>query len=218
MTITQDGVRTSSDLDRRDLLRRTIAWGGVGVAASLAVAAPATASSPLVKVFDVAMLGNTHRLIPGPGVEDFDLRGTTYYVDGIIYPGGTIPGGTDIFDPAAHTDLAIGAWVSSGSFIWSTERFQPHRFSIQQHIFGLITPTNLFPVDQIASQGTESSRTQDTLPSTRVITGGSGKYIGAAGQITQYGHGKNNTVIDVLGNAQLAPNFRFHFEFVKHDL
>ena len=218
MTITQDGVQTSTDMDRRDLLRRSLFWGSAGVAASLAIAAPAHAETEDTKVFDVAMLGDTHRLIPGPGVDDFDLRGTTYYVDGIIYPAGTIPGGTEVFDSAAHADLAIGTWVSTGHFIWSTDRFQPHRFSIQQHIFGQITPDNLFPVNQIASQGTESSRTQDTLPSTRVITGGSGDYIGATGQITQYGLGKNTTVIDVLGSKQLAPNFRFHFKFLKHGL
>ena len=213
MTITQDGARTTSELERRDLLRRSFFWGSAAVAGSLAVAAPAHADSPHVTVFDVAMLGNTHRLIPGPGVEDFDLRGTTYYVDGIIYPGGTITGGAEIFDPAAHADQAIGTWISTGSFIWSPGRLQPHRFSIQQHIFGTISPADLFPEDQIASQGTESSRTQDTLPSTRVITGGSGKYFGASGQITQYGHGKNNTLINVLGQVQTAPNFRMHFKF-----
>ena len=202
---------------RRGLLRRGALLGGAGVAAGLAVGAPARAEDSRTEVYDVAMLGETHRLIPGPEVENFDLRGSTYYVEGVLYPGNTIPVGT-LFDPSAYGDRAIGRWVSTGSFIWSLDRLQPHRFSIQQHIFGLIVPDDLFPVDQISSQGTESSRTQDTLPSTRVITGGAGRYVGACGQITQYGFGLNTTTITILGRSQPAPNFRFHFTFVKHGL
>ncbi len=212
MTQTQQDA-PASGYDRRRLLRRGVVVGGAGVAGGLMMAAPAQADRARTEIFDVAMLGNTHRLIPGPEVDNFDLRGTTYYVEGVIYPGGTIPGGTTVFDPDANADLAIGRWVSSGCFIWSTERFQPHRFSTQQHIFGTIAPPNLFPVDQIASQGTESSTTQDTLPSTRVITGGAGRYFAASGQITQFGLGKNTTTIQVFTSSQLAPNFRFHFQF-----
>lgn len=207
-------------VDRRRLLRRGLLLGGVGVAAPALVAAPAApaaaqATSRTTVVFEVAMLGNTHRLILGPEVANFELRGSTFYVEGILYPAGTIPAAPG-FDPAAHQDKAIGHWFNSGCFMAGPDRPQPHRFSVQQHVFGLITPDDLFPVDQISSQGTESSRTQDFLPSTRAITGGAGRYLGATGQITQYGHGTNVTSVDILGRVVPAPNFRFIFTLVKH--
>jgi hypothetical protein len=43
--------------------------------------------------------------------------------------------------------------------------------------------------------------------------GGAGRYIGASGQITQFGHGTNSTVVDILGVITPAPNFRFIFTF-----
>ncbi len=200
-------------VSRRALLRRGLILGGAGVAVPVVTAVPAAADNDRTKTWDVAMLGNTHRLIPGPNVDNFDLSGSTFYVEGILYPGGTIPDGVTDWDPAAHQDQAIGLWVDSGCFISSPARPQPHRYSTQTHIFGLITPDNLFPVDQISSTGTESSRTQDFKPSTRSITGGAGRYRGATGQITQYGHGMNVTFVNIFGSMTPAPNFRFIFSF-----
>jgi hypothetical protein len=204
-------------VDRRRLLGRGLLLGGAGIAGSALAAAPAlpaSADETRTTVFEVAMLGNTHRLILGPEVANFELRGSTFYVEGIIYPAGTIAAAPG-FDPAAHQDKAVGHWFNSGWFMAGPDRPQPHRFSLQQHVFGLITPADLFPVDQISSQGTESSHTQDFLPSTRAITGGAGRYLGATGQITQYGHGTNVTSVNILGRVVPAPNFRFIFKLAK---
>jgi hypothetical protein len=208
-------VPLSNTLDRRRILRRGLALGGVGV---LATAAPAWADDGRdhrVLVLDAALLGDTHEFNPGPEIGSGITRGSTFYVEGMIFPQGTIPDGVSNWDPYAHEDLAIGRWFNSGMFIASPSRRQPHRYSNQTHVLGLITPDNLFPEDQISSIGTESSRTQDTLPSTRAIVGGAGRYIGAAGQIAQFGHGTNSTVVDIVGVVSPAPNFRFYFTFTK---
>jgi hypothetical protein len=206
---------TERALDRRSVLRRGLLLGGIGVLA--AAPTPALAVDGTKKrrslVLDVAMLGDTHEFNPGPEISVGITRGSTFFVEGMLFPAGTIPDGVTGWDPYAHQDLAIGRWFNSGTFMGSPSRPQPHRYSNQTHVFGLITPDNLFPPDQISSIGTESSRTQDTLPSTRAIVGGAGAYRGVSGQITQFGHGTNTTAVNIVGIVNPAPNFRFFFTF-----
>ncbi|HLX48821.1 MAG TPA: hypothetical protein VKS82_10860 [Streptosporangiaceae bacterium] len=211
-------------IDRRKLLRTGLAAGAAGAALPLLGAAvPASASTRkrapahgFTQVFDVAMLGDTFSLIPGPNVNNFDLRGTTFYVEGPIYPGYTIPNEQTTWDPSQHTSEEIGRWFDIGSFMSYPGRPNPHLYGTQTHIFGLITAENNFPPDQVSSIGTESSATQDTNPSIRSIVGGAGRYLGASGQITQFGNGTNVTFTNVLGISRPAPNFRFFFEFVQN--
>lgn len=207
-------------IGRRSLLRGGVTLGAVGAgAAALLSSSPASAAATAdgtrrTEVYDVALLGDSLLVIPGPNIDNFDLRGTTFYVEGPIYPGFTIPDERTDWDPSQHTDQEIGHWFDTGSFMSFRGRPNPHLYSTMTHIFGLITPDNNFPPDQVNSIGTESSATQDTKPSTRSIVGGAGRYIGASGQITQFGNGSNVTTTDVLGRVGPAPNLRFFFSFI----
>jgi hypothetical protein len=211
---------------RRSLLRGGLIAAGAGATVPLLGAAAAGAATqkparPARRprnlrraVFDVALLGNTLVIVPGPNVDFGDLRGTTYYVEGPIYPGFTIPDEQTGWDPSQHTGQEIGHWLDIGSFMSFPGRPNPHLYGTMTHIFGLITADDNFPVDQVSSVGTESSLTQDTKPSTRSIVGGAGRYFGASGQITLFGNGSNVTVSNVLGRSGPAPNLRFFFDFV----
>jgi len=210
-----DSAQADRTLDRRRILRRGLVIGGAGLLATSPTPAWADGKHRRGLVLEAAMLGDTHEFIPGPDIGSGIVRGSTFYVEGMIFPKGTIPGGVTDWDPYAHEDLAIGRWFNSGNFIASPDRRQPHRYSNQTHVLGLLTADDFFPEDQISSIGTESSRTQDTLPSTRAIVGGAGRYIGASGQITQFGHGTNSTAVNILGVITPAPNFRFIFTFTN---
>jgi hypothetical protein len=207
-------------LGRRRLLGGGLALGGAAAATTLLAASPATAAPPVASprhrrtvVYDVAMLGESFKVIAGPDIDNFDLRGTTFYVEGPIYPGGTIPDNRADWDPSQHTSEEIGHWFDIGSFMSFRDRPNPHLYGTMTHVFGLITATNNFPPDTITSTGTEASVTQDTIPSTRAITGGTGRFVGASGQITLFGHGTNVTNETVLGRVAPAPNLRFIFSF-----
>lgn len=225
-----DAVTAAAEQMLDAIGRRKVLRGGMAIGAAVpllgaatAATAPSAAAKPLtaagasgrhVEVFDVAMLGDTLDVIAGPHVDDFDLRGTTYYVEGPIYPGFTIPNEQTGWDPSQHTGQEIGHWFDIGSFMLYRGRPHPHLYGTMTHIFGLITADNNFPVDQVSSIGTEASPTQDTKPSTRSIVGGAGRYIGASGQITLYGNGSNTTFSNVFGVIRPAPNLRFFFEFI----
>lgn len=222
-------AQIQNTVGRRSLLRQGLLAAGAGAALPLmgTAAAGATTRKPAKsrlrpgdlrrEVYDVALLGDTLLIVPGPNIDNGDLRGTTYYVEGPIYPGFTIPTEQTGWDPSQHTAQEIGRWLDIGSFMSFPGRPNPHLYGTMTHIFGLITADNNFPVDQVCSIGTESSRTQDTLPSTRSIAGGAGRYIGASGQITLFGNGSNVTVSDVLGRSGPAPNLRFFFDFIESD-
>lgn len=222
-------AQIQNTIGRRGLLRQGLIAAGVGATVPLlgAAAADATTRKPARRrlrpqklrreVYDVALLGDSLLVIPGPNVDNGDLRGTTYYVEGPIYPGFTIPDEQTGWDPSQHTSQEIGHWFDIGSFMLFPERPNPHLYGHMTHIFGLITPDNNFPVDQVSSIGTEASLDQDTKPSTRSIAGGAGRYIGASGQITLFGNGTNVTIEDVLGRARTSPNLRFFFDFIDRD-
>lgn len=223
-------VEDRTALLRRKVLQRGLLLGGVAAAAPLvggeaahAAADPAAAPDGRRRrvrtmVFDVAMLGDTLNIVAGPGVDNGDLRGSTFYVEGPIYPGGTIPRETKDWDPSKHTDEEIGRWFDMGSFMnFFPDRPNPRLYSTMTHVFGLVTPENNFPADMITSTGTEASTTQDTKPSTRAITGGAGKYIGARGEISVQGNGTNVTPDTVFGRTVFAPNLTFTFTLLDDD-
>jgi hypothetical protein len=204
-------------LGRRRFLGGGLALGGAAAATALLTGSPAAAAQTPDRrtvVFDVALIGESLKVIGGPDIDVGDLRGSTFFVEGPIYPGGTIPTEQTGWDPSLHTNEEIGRWFDMGSFMSYPGRPNPHLYSNMTHVFGLVTATNNFPPDMITSVGTESSATQDTSPSTRAITGGAGRYIGASGQVTLNGNGSNVTITNVLGRPGIAPNLRFTFEFV----
>jgi len=199
--------------DRRQLLARAI-WGTVGLTAastgaSLAVAAPAAASTKTV-TYDVACLLNTFTPIVAEGSTDpsSNFRGTTFFVEGELYPAGAIADGATNFDPASVP--AIGHWMCRGWFINRTgrageaDRPEPHVVTHQEYLIGRISEGNLFPVDQLSSSGLEGDNSGRSA--TRSVVGGAGMWQAATGSVVQHVIGTNTTT---------GPNFRFVFDLAK---
>lgn len=204
--------------DRHDPGRRRlitgIALGGAGLVGGLvggATAAATTSSkgdSSRTLAIDVACLGDTWRMMIFENEEDpGDLRGSTFNVEGLIFPAGTIPDGNG-FVPLRQE--AIGHWFCRGSFLLHGGRPEPHVNTNQEYVFGLIDHDHLFHPDMICTTGLEGSN-ENFVRMPRAITGGTGNYRSARGECTQYFVGENSTVFadDPTVN---APNIRFEFD------
>lgn len=199
-------------LGRRDLLKRGLIWGGLATAAVASRAsAPAWAAQDAehgdLVVYDVACLGDTLKIIFAPGASPSDMRGSTFSVEGVIYPAGTVPGTG--FDP--NSAAGIGIWMCRGWFLIAPERPEPHVITTQEYLFGDITPSRLYPPDQLVSSGMEGSE-DEREPAIRSVTGGTGRYAGAKGVVLQHGNGANTTELGPGGALGPAPNFRFEFD------
>ena len=83
----------SGRIDRRSLLRGGVVLGGTGAVAALASASGCAQAQTRTETLrlDVACRGDTFRVIVPPGNERDDYRGTTFSVEGSIYPADTIP-------------------------------------------------------------------------------------------------------------------------------
>lgn len=221
---------TTKTLDRRELLRRGALTSGVGAAAvalgwtgaacgraaETGSLAPTITPGSSTLTIDVACLGYTYRQIAPEGatfpdssdpLKEFDARGTTFSVEGDIYPDGTISG--DGFDPARHESERVGTWFCRGWYLLHSQRPEPHVLTSQEYVLGIVGPDNLFPGDQIVSSGLEGVNDGEQLRSFRSVIGGTGRYSGTLGQVLQEGNGVNTTVIEGVGN---APNFLFTFD------
>jgi hypothetical protein len=200
-----------SGRSRRRLLTG-LALGGAGVAGGLvggttAVAASESTSNERFSV-DCACLGDSWRAtLFADAPDEGDLRGSTFFVEGLLYPGGHIPDG-DGFVPT--TDGAIGHWFCRGHLIMNPGRGEPHIMSNQEYVFGLLGADNLFPSDMITSVGLEGAN-EDFVRMHRSVTGGTGKYRAAMGECVEYTVGVNSTVMadDPSSNAF---NIRFEFD------
>jgi hypothetical protein len=149
-------------------------------------------------VIDVACDADTMRMV-GAGV-DGPLRGTTFIVNGKIYPANTIPMGNG-FDIDTPGD--IGSWSCRGTFHFDRSEFltgkQPHQATIQQYHFG--APGDFLAPDSLRSEGMEGV---SSAPFTsRVVYGGTGEYRGVIGEVKQETLGRNSTGLF---------NFRFTFK------
>lgn len=208
--------RPGPGIDRRTLLARAL-WGTAGAAAmttgAVALAAPAAAAgSRRSAVFDVACLFNTFTVIAAPGATDplSDFRGSTFFVEGELYPEGTIPAGVTDYDPGSATP--IGHWLCRGWFINRTnrpgesDRPDPLIVSHQEYLLERMTADDYFPVDQLTSSGLEGDNHGRTA--TRSVVGGAGAYHGARGTVLQHVIGQNTTG---------GPNFRFEFALAKRN-
>lgn len=204
-------------VDRRSVLAKAI-WGGAGIAAaattgSVALASSAGASSRRPKrtvVYDVACLLNTFTPIVADGstAPETNFRGTTFFVEGELYPAGTIPDGVVDFDPASAA--AIGHWMCRGWFVnrsgrqGEVDRVDPHVITQQEYYFNRITEDAPFPTDQLSSSGLEGDAVGRAT--TRSVVGGAGMWHGATGSVVQ----------EVIGaNLTAGPNFRFTFDLGK---
>ena len=145
-------------------------------------------------VFDVACDGRTYApngVNPATGNE---IRGTTFIIDGKIYPGGIIPPG-DGFDLDA-TQGSIAKWVCRGTY----------NISLEQLMAG-VTPA-LSTAWQILFDGSNALMTEGQEGGTvhRVVLGGTGRYRGVVGEVKEEFLGLNTTGFE---------NYRFTFRIRK---
>lgn len=199
------------DTDRRRLVTG-LALGGAAVVGGVVggVAAPALAGGVRFErqtlSFDVACNGSTWRdVFPANPENESDFR-SAFNVEGFIYPLGTIPG--DGFIPTSNG--AIGTWMCRGWVMIDGNRPEPHANSIHEYVLGGISDELLFPPDNLTSSGLEGTVTEQV--GVRAVTGGTGRYMGALGQVTQTNNGFNTTVFH--GTPDAAPNFIFEFDLL----
>jgi hypothetical protein len=253
--------------DRRDFMK-TIAAGGAALtlAGQAAAQAPARRSMMLPPVerwlnlrpdasgivrfaVDVAVLGHTDAIDPSGRIGDknsqdyfnIDVRGDTYYVEGALYPGGTIP------EPTVETEVRpgrksrhyqqvwdftkrepVGHWLSRGwvlingnrepardtrGTVVETARTEPHLLSEHNYVFGRFSPNNLTP-EMLISSGADDGNDPEKEVLVRAITGGTGRFKFARGQVVERLVGRNTTLLRSFSNFPnaYAPNYRFEFE------
>lgn len=164
---------------------------------------------------EVACLGHTVRVLPYPALsgildmfgslDQFDVRGSPWWVEGWIYPAGTITGYG--FIPVEED--RIGSWFCRGHFLASPDRPDPHLSTMQEYYFGGLEQDPMGS-KTLASQGVEGRNTED-WSATRVVTGGTGVYRGARGEVTQTQISRNSTAMPGEDGGN-APNFRFDFD------
>ena len=110
---------------------------------------------------------------------DDDFR-APFLVEGWIYPEGTIE--RDGFVPV--DEGTIGRWFCRGYGVGTTARGEPHVNSHQDFIFGVVGGDDPFPGDMISTVGIEGT-VDTTKTAKRAIVGGTGRYLGATGQVFQ---------------------------------
>lgn len=205
--------KTENPTDRRSFLSRSVIGGaalaGGGVVVGAGAAAAAGSDRNDVLIVECAVLGPAIRELPmflvSPNLEleEGDVRGSPFFAEGFLYPEGTFLG--DGFIPTE--DNRIGTFLCRGHTLIGPGWPEPHLATHQEFYFGDLTA---FPLSaaMLASEGVEGS---GTVPweSMRIVTGGTGTYRGARGQVLQRQIGVNSTV-DFFGLP--APVFRFEFD------
>jgi hypothetical protein len=208
----RERIPRTTPISRRGL----IGAAGLGLTAGIVggVAAAANAGDRTTTLaIEVACLGPTARLYDAPSfgeqvpgfssLEESDLRGSPWWVEGWMYPEGTIAGNG--FVPT-DTDR-IGVWFCRGHFLVSPVREDPHLVSSHEYYFDDLAAD---PIGQnlLVSHGVEG-RNRPDWEGERAVTGGTGQYRGARGTVLQREIGRNSTLFPA---GDPAPSFRFEFD------
>ena len=158
-------------------------------------------------VLDVAIDAHTLGLNNDPTAAGTPARGTTFIVNGKIYPGGTIPSGVTDFDPDTAPG-SIGTWVCRGVFLADFADIFVNgsaalAFDTTQ-IFLLSTDKNA-----LFTEGFEGNVGVTTH---RAVTGGTGHYRRVTGTLKQQTIGVNRK-----GAADGLFDLRFTFTITPED-
>jgi hypothetical protein len=155
-----------------------------------------------VFVVDVAVDHETFAIVPSMGLvlQPEALgpnRGTPFIVDGKIFPGHTLPGGSGVGDPNMPGN--IGTWICKGIFT----------SDLGTADIGFDT-TQMFEFngdnDAIWTEGLEAGLGKAGVITHRTILGGTGRFQGAEGEVIQ----------EALGtNVEGTPNIRLSFKILK---
>ena len=125
-------------------------------------------------------------------------RGNTFIVDGKIYPGGTIPPGGDFDNPSPFgpdSPGSIGKWTCRGVFNFD---FSDIANGAAPHVF----TTQTFQFDDNNALWTDGP--EGGVTTVRAVTGGTGKFAEANGQVTQETLGINQAGASRLFNLRVA--------------
>jgi hypothetical protein len=172
-----------------------------------------------------------------------DTRGDSYYFEAHLYPGGTIPtpktpttlsvnpnapaklNNEVVWDFTAAVPIGFIAgrgWVTingapepyrdARGTIVEQPRRAPHLLSTQTFFLKTPTPDLLTPPTLIVS-GLENGNDPDREPVMRAVTGGTGPFRFARGEVRQERIGRNTTALRTFTSYAnvFAPNYRFHF-------
>ncbi len=194
-------------------------------------------------VIDVAVLGHTnydneyaaHNRHPDyanrvedveafrAGYRQSDLRGSSYYHEGVVYPGFTIPEPTEPRQVVwEFSQEPIGTFFDRG---WAVINYKedgpyvprpdPHLLSHTDYFLGgVVSREDPTPTDMIATVGLQHTNYPASF--LRAIVGGTGRFSGARGQMIQDQLGNNSSVLQgnfvPPGVEVPSPNFRVTFE------
>jgi hypothetical protein len=153
-------------------------------------------------VVDVAVDMRTFAAIPStgnpPGEPVGPNRGTTFIVNGKIFPAGDLPSGAASNDPSQAG--SIGDWVCRGIL---TSDLARQLAGIDKIGFDT-TQMLIFGSDRRAiwSEGLEGGLSEAGVTTHRIILGGTGAFLAASGDVVQESLGTNATG---------APNIRLTF-------
>jgi hypothetical protein len=180
------------ELKKEASMYRKLFLAGVAVV-SLAFARPVTlgASSPNddrleTFVVDVAIDAHTLGLNSDPTAAGIPRRGTTFIVNGKVYPGGTIPSGVTGFDPDSAPG-SIGTWVCRGVFLADFADI----FVTGSAALAFDT-TQIFLLDSDSNAiFTEGMEGNVGVTTHRTVTGGTGRYRMVVGTLKQETIGVN---------------------------
>jgi hypothetical protein len=230
---------------RRHFLQRLGLGSGALVSAGLAGCASSqsttTGSNDRLElrkeslVVDIAVLGHTNFGNDGgaankiPGWQNFrqsDSRGSVYYFEGLVYPGGTIPEPSAEEPDGVVWDFKVeptGTFFNRGWILINNKsdgpyvpRPHPHLLSHADYFLGgVVGPDNLTPKDMLQSVGLENGIPPNDVV-LRALTGGSGRFANVRGQVSQRRIGRNTTgLIGMPAPPDFlppAPNYRLTFE------
>jgi hypothetical protein len=189
---------------------RVLAGGAALAAAAAAVGAQriATAQSGQpdrpehTLSLEVSCDGRTQRW--DSGAVGTGLRGTTFIVNGKIFPADTFAKGPTGPDSPG----SIGTWICRGTLYFDLAEIaagkEPHAATTQVFLFD--------DGSQLVAEGLEGGAAEVT----RLVTGGTGRYRGARGQGTEREVGTNPTLLKPAPGVEVpAPNIVFRFSLER---
>ena len=143
--------------------------------------------------FEVAENGTLFRVDPDHAFEDDGLpaRGSTFIAEGYIYPKGTLSGANGVNPDGSpeFPDKVIGTWFCYGIHVGDGAHTTtgPWVVTTQIYDFG-----DEHGAETIVSDGFEL--VDVGVPVMRAITGGTGEFANARGEVEQISHGFNASV------------------------
>jgi len=200
---------------------------------------------------DMAVLGHTDAPDPSGRIGDprsqeyfrIDSRGDSYYVEGFLYPGGTLPAPTkptplSVFrnaPPKLNNEIVwdfkaarpAGHWLNRG-WVLINGNPEPYRdpagtelegarrepHLLSEHTFVLgMFGAKTLAPETLITSGVENGNDPDDETIVRAVIGGTGRFRHASGQVVQSRVGRNTSILRSFSNLGNVASPNFRFEF-----